>query len=81
MRKEAMTHGGRIIRICDNGFSERFAPSVGEFELLSTGHLLLISPNDYDTQRAQMKYTRAQQLNTLAELLASPATTTTFRPI
>ena len=81
MRKEAMTHGGRIIRICDNGFSERFAPSAGEFEMLSAGRLLLISPNDYDTQRAQMKYTRAQHLNTLAELLASPATTTTFRPI
>ncbi|MBD5196626.1 MAG: hypothetical protein HDS89_04125 [Bacteroidales bacterium] len=71
VRDHAIKEGGNIIRICDNGFSERFAPSKSEFELMGTRRLLLIAPMQYNSRKQDMKYTYAQQLNRLAEFLAS----------
>lgn len=71
MRKTAMSQNGNIIRICENGFSERFSPNKSEFELMGTRHLLLIGPFEYKSEKTAMKYTYAQYLNSIASLLAS----------
>lgn len=71
MRNQALGDGGNIIRICDNGFSDRFAPAKTEFDYMGTYHLLLIGPMEYSSQKVEMRYSFAQSLNKLAELLAS----------
>lgn len=71
MRKIVMNQNGNIIRICENGFSERFSPHKSEFELMGTRHLLLIGPLEYNSEKTAMRYTYAQYLNSIASLLAS----------
>lgn len=71
MRDKGIECGGNIIRICENGFSERFAPSKSEFELMGTRRLLLIAPMEYESQKIDMKYSYAQKLNSIAEHFAS----------
>ena len=70
-RDLAIEAGGKIIRICDNGFSERFAPAKTEFDLMGSHRLLLIAPLEYTSRKQEMKYAYAQHLNRLAEFLAS----------
>lgn len=70
-RDLAIEAGGNIIRICDNGFSERFAPAKTEFDLMGSHRLLLIAPVAYNSQKQELKYSFAQKLNSLAEFLAS----------
>lgn len=71
MQKYAAENKGKIIRIVENGFAERYSPSASEFEMLSCGRLLLIASKEYDSKKEKMKYALAQQLNALAEMLAS----------
>lgn len=67
----ATENSGSYIRICENGFDERFAPSGREFELMTEGRLLLIAPLEHDTRKQVMTYTHAQQMNALAAKIAS----------
>lgn len=71
MRKYAMENGGSVIRIVDNGFSDRFAPHKSEFDILGAGRLLYIGLVEHETQKNNMTYGFAQHLNSLAEMLAS----------
>lgn len=80
MKAEAIAKGGNIIRICENGFSERFAPSKTEFDLMGTHRLLLIAPVEYTSQKKDLKYSFAQKLNSIAELLASRPANMRIRP-
>lgn len=82
VRSRAIDDGGNIIRICENGFSERFSPGVAEMNLLGCGRLLLIAPSHYENRRQDMKYTRAQALNAVAAGFAgiSADCRTRFRP-
>lgn len=82
IRGEAIAQGAGIIRICDNGFSDRFAPQGLEFDLAGTSRLLLITPGPHDTRRQTLTYRTAQALNTIALTLATlPLSTARFRPI
>lgn len=66
LRDIAIDEGFAMIRICSNGFAERGTPSGKEFELMSSGRLLLIAPMSFNTQKTDLKYSFAQQLNQLA---------------
>lgn len=67
----ATENSGSYIRICENGFDERFAPSGREFELMAEGRLLLIAPVEHDTRKQVMTYSHAQQMNSLAAKIAA----------
>ncbi len=71
MRKYALANGGGVIRICENGFSERFAPHKEEFEQMATGSLLLIALLEHNTRKEAMSYAKAQRMNHAAEKLAA----------
>ncbi len=71
IRYLAESQDGNIIRICDNGFSERFAAQGKEFDLMSAGRLLLVGPAVYQTRKQEMSYSRAQELNELASRIAN----------
>lgn len=82
LKKYAIENDGKIIRIVENGFAERFSPSKSEFEMLSSGRLLLIASKEYDTHKEKMRYSYAQYLNSLAEMLASlNSTPAKIRPL
>lgn len=66
LRDYAIDDGGCYIRICENGFDKRQSASGVEFDMLSSGRLLLIAPVEHDTQKKDMKYEYAQMLNALA---------------
>ena len=80
MRKTALSNGGNIIRILDNGFSDRYSPNKEEMDALSSKKLLLISPVEYTSQKVKLKYSFAQHLNSIAELLASHPAGMTLKP-
>lgn len=71
MRKFALNEGGSIIRICENGFAERFSPQGLEFDYNSYGQLLLIAPIEHNTRKEDLTYTKAQYLNKIAEQIAA----------
>jgi hypothetical protein len=82
IRDEAIAQGAGIIRICDNGFSDRFAPQGLEFDLAGSSRLLLIAPGPHDTRCHPLTYRTAQTLNTIALTLATlPPSTARFRPV
>lgn len=65
-RDFAIENGFSFIRICDNGFAERGAPGGKEFELMASGRLLHIASIEFSSQKIDMKYSFAQQLNQLS---------------
>lgn len=80
IREMAIKNGNDCIRICENGFSERFAPSKREFELMQTGKLLLIAPPEYENRKQEMKYVMAMELNAMAaEIANAPYSSMNFR--
>lgn len=66
LRDFAIREGGCYIRICENGFANRQSATGYEFDLMTSGRLLLIAPKEYDSQKRDLKYTYAQKLNTIA---------------
>lgn len=70
-KDHALENGGAIIKICDNGFSERHAPRGQEFELMATGRLLLIARTEHNTRTEQLTYGKAQHLNSIARHIAA----------
>lgn len=66
---KALENDGNIIRICTNGFAERFAPIGKEFDLMSRGRLLLLGPKEYSFRKEALCYSYAQYLNHIALLL------------
>lgn len=66
IRNYAIEDGGCYIRICENGFAERQSASGYEFDLMAAGRLLLIAPNEHDSQKRELKYSYAQKLNSIA---------------
>ncbi len=69
LRDYAINDGGCYIRICENGFADRQSASGFEFDMIATGRLLLIAPIEHETQKRDMKYTYAQELNEVAAKL------------
>lgn len=70
-RDWAIANGGRYIRICENGWSERWAPSKREFDLMAEGRLLLIAPSEFDSHRKDITKKRATELNNLCARISS----------
>ena len=68
--KRAIAGGGNVIRICDNGFPERFSPSREEFELMAEGRLLLISAQPYRMGKREMTRASAEDMNNLAKIIS-----------
>ena len=82
IRDEAISQGANIIRICDNGFSDRFSPQGLEFDLAGSSRLLLIAPGPYDTRCHDLTYRHAQALNAIALRIAQmPCGEARFRPV
>lgn len=71
VRDATLLSGGSIIRICENGFGERFAPQGREFEYMGSSRLLLIAPMEHRTQKEDLTYSRAQLMNSVAERIAA----------
>lgn len=71
MQKYALDEGGAVIRICENGFAERFAPQGRDFDRVAEGRLLLIGAIEHNTRSGFLTYGKAQGLNTVAERIAS----------
>lgn len=67
----AVSQGGGVVRICENGFAERFTPQGQEFDLLTTGQLLLIGAIEHNTRPQPLTYIKAQGLNAVAERIAA----------
>lgn len=67
VRDMAFDEGGSVIRICENGFSDRFAPQGREFDYMGGRRLLLLGPKEYNTRKRDMTYAAAQEMNKIAE--------------
>ena len=72
-RDYAIREGGFIIRFCENGFPERFAPSGVEFDLMAEGRLLLIGPKEFRSLKQDISRARCRELNELAARLVAPS--------
>lgn len=70
VRDYALSKGGSVIRICENGFSGRFSPQGSEFKYMETSRLLLIAFCGYNSQKEKISYSKAQEMNALAERIA-----------
>lgn len=71
MMAEAEEAGGKIIKVCTKGFSERFAPSGADFDRMAAHRLLLIGPADYSPGKETLRRNVAMELNKVAEILAT----------
>lgn len=71
IRDYALAKGGAVIRICENGFAQRFSPQGREFEYNALGQLLLIAPVNHNSQKEKLSYVKAQSLNMIAEKIAA----------
>lgn len=69
--KYALENGGKIIRICENGFGERFKPMGAEFDLCAEGRLLLVAPKIWKKRKTILTRERCMQLNALAERIVA----------
>ncbi len=76
VRNAAIASGGRIIELRAEGFPERFKPSGAEFELCTSGRLLLLAPWPDNTRRFTMTRSAALTLNAMATEIC----TTTISP-
>ncbi len=71
VRDRAIEGGGRIIHLCNEGFSTKYKPTGIEFELCSQGRLLKLSPHEYSTRYIPLKREHALMLNSLARCIES----------
>lgn len=67
--KRALDSGGCIIRIRENGFYRKFSPQGRDFDLMCEGRLLFIAPMEHKTQKENLTYGLASELNKLAEAI------------
>ena len=70
LKNLAIQEGYSYIRICTNGFAERESPTGIEFELMAQGRLLLIGQREYSSQKTDLRYSFAQEMNKLAKEIA-----------
>lgn len=75
---EAIERGGKVIRITDRGFGERWKPSGREFELCAEGRLLVMAESGSSTRREEMHYRKASHLNRVAALIVETAAAKKF---
>lgn len=71
VRKAALESGAAVIRVCENGFADRFSPQGEEFEYTGGRQLLLIAPAEHSSHKEAMSYSKAQSLNCIAEKIAA----------
>lgn len=71
IKAKAMHEGSGVIRICENGFSEKFQPWREEFDYMGTRQLLLIAPMYHNSQHVPLSRSTAMAMNGLAEEIAS----------
>lgn len=71
VRDWALTNGGRLIIIQENGFGQRFAPKGKLFDLCSEGRVLIIAPIKYTTKSITLTRSICEAMNKLASDIAS----------
>ena len=71
IREAAISLGGRIIHIRNEGFEKRFKPSGRDFDLCASGRLLLIAPWPEKLNRSIVTRKEALEMNALASDLAA----------
>lgn len=71
VRDNAIQAGCSLIKVVQNGFSDRFKPSGADFDLCAAGRLLLIGPTAYSTRHIDLRRDAAMSANALAEALAA----------
>lgn len=73
IRDKAIANGSGIILILDYRFSERSKPYKSLFDLCAEGKLLIISTEEFATPPSVMKYSHAQELNSIGRAVAELA--------
>lgn len=63
--------GASIIRIVNNGYSDRYKPGGIEFDLCAEGRLLLIAPVEYNFRKTNVRRQECLEMNELAEIVAN----------
>ena len=60
----------RIIRLMDNGFSERYKPYGRDFDYCAEGLLLQVTPFEYHYERRKITRPECEKLNELGKVIA-----------
>ncbi len=68
--RSAMSAGGRVILLRENGFPPLYKPAGEAFDTCVEGRLLIISPWEYHTDKRLITREQCLQLNRLAEAIA-----------
>lgn len=69
--RKAQDEGLPVVHVQKEGFSERYKPIGRDFENCAAGLLLQLTPFEYDTIKTAITRQQCQQLNRMAESLAS----------
>lgn len=80
VREATLKTGGAVIRVCENGFPDRFCSQGEEFKYVGSRQLLLIAPMLHNTQKDALTYGRAQSLNRIAERIAAGGLSGVIKP-
>lgn len=63
----ALSEGGSVIHLTDNGFREYYKPSDGLFDAVANGQMLILSPWQYDPKKRGITRAECVALNNIAE--------------
>lgn len=70
VRDEGIEQGAKIIRICPNGFGERYKPSGEDFRLCEQGRMLQLAPLEVHTEKFMLERRQALIMNEWAARIA-----------
>lgn len=68
--KMALSRGGRVIYIMENGFHIRWKPSKSYIDATAAGRMLFVGPEEYHAAKSEMTRETACRLNALAANIA-----------
>lgn len=66
-----LAEGHNIILLTDNGFRDYYKPSDGLFDSVEAGHVLILSPFDYNPKKHRISRDECVALNNMAAEIAS----------
>ena len=56
-----------VIVLADNGFRDFYKPSEGIFDAVAAGHILILSPWEYDPKKKHISREECVAMNKIAE--------------
>ncbi len=68
--KKALEYGGKLIKVCNYGFPERWKPWKEFIDPCSEGRVLFVGKKDYSPVREELSREEAMRMNELAEKIA-----------